>query len=173
MALYLIVQWPVTQDARFRCLVNFAGFQQFRVKSNSIFFSDSNPGRKSFISFFQDFGDPEKKLNFCYYCFYICKNAVVPQWNAFVTFQLVAKLKTELNHSTHDHIDTETTLRHENNRLETEIQTMIDHYDSEMFRRHNDIERISAEYADEKEASFERMESSISDFLRNAISCVF
>ena len=88
-------------------------------------------------------------------------------------FQLVAKLKTELNHSTHHHIDTETTLRHENNRLETEIQTMIDHYDSEMFRRHNDIERISAEYADEKEASFERMESSISSFLRNAISCVF
>ena len=63
----------------------------------------------------------------------------------------MTRLKSELKESTHDHIELETRLRHENNRLETEIQSMIEHYDSEMFRRHRDIERISAEYDDEKD----------------------
>ena len=66
--------------------------------------------------------------------------------------QVVTKLKSELKDSTHEHIELETKLRHENNRLETEIQDMIEHYDAEMFRRHRDIETISAEYAQEKEA---------------------
>ena len=65
--------------------------------------------------------------------------------------QVVTKLKSELKDSTHEHIELETKLRHENNRLETEIQDMIEHYDAEMFRRHRDIENISAEYALEKD----------------------
>ena len=64
--------------------------------------------------------------------------------------EVVAKFKKELNESTHEHVETETALRHENNRLESEIQSMIETYDSEMFRRHHDIDQISAKYAEEK-----------------------
>ena len=61
------------------------------------------------------------------------------------------KLRAELEGCTNDHVSTENVIRHQNIRLEQEIQGMIDEYDREMFRRHHDIERISEEYALEKE----------------------
>merc|ERR1719376_978096 len=65
--------------------------------------------------------------------------------------ETVAQLKKGLNQSTNEHIESETELRHANNALENEIDEMISTYDREMFRRHRDIERISEEYANEKE----------------------
>ena len=45
------------------------------------------------------------------------------------------QLKKDLASSIDEHVITETELRHETNRLENEIQAMIEEYDREMFRR--------------------------------------
>ena len=45
------------------------------------------------------------------------------------------QLKKDLASSIEEHVIIETELRHETNRLENEIQAMIEEYDREMFRR--------------------------------------
>ena len=48
---------------------------------------------------------------------------------------VIKQLKKDLASAIDEHVRTETELRHETNRLENEIQSMIEEYDREMFRR--------------------------------------
>ena len=50
-------------------------------------------------------------------------------------FLVIRQLKKDLASAIEEHVSTETELRHETNRLENEIQSMIEEYDREMFRR--------------------------------------
>ena len=52
-----------------------------------------------------------------------------------LNFLVIRKLKIDLASAIEEHVSTETELRHETNRLENEIQSMIEEYDREMFRR--------------------------------------
>ena len=48
---------------------------------------------------------------------------------------MIKQLKKDLASAIDAHVKTEAELRHETNRLENEIQSMIEEYDREMFRR--------------------------------------
>ena len=50
-------------------------------------------------------------------------------------YLVIRQLKKDLASAIEEHVSTETELRHETNRLENEIQSMIEEYDREMFRR--------------------------------------
>ena len=50
-------------------------------------------------------------------------------------FLVIKQLKKDLASAIDEHVKTETELRHETNRLENEIQSMIEEYDREMFLR--------------------------------------
>ena len=60
---------------------------------------------------------------------------VVSYENRFCCIIVIKQLKKDLASAIDEHVRTETELRHETNRLENEIQSMIEEYDREMFRR--------------------------------------
>ena len=49
-----------------------------------------------------------------------------------------------------EHADAETGLRHANLALEADVKALVDKYDREMFQRHRTLDKIRAEYAEEK-----------------------
>lgn len=74
-------------------------------------------------------------------------------------FEEVARLQKELSREVSAHASSETLLRHQNDRLQSEVQAMIDRYDQEMFQLHEDLDLNSVEYTKEKEALGEALKA--------------